>query len=649
MNKTQKTPSRGKNQPLLKNKLTTSKSNSSLQAASNTLLISFQGGDYQAAVNLAKNIITQYPDHAFSWKVLGAALKNLGKLKESLEAKKKAALLSPQDAEAQNNLGTTLQGLGRLEEAMTLYKLAITINPNFFQAYINLGKTLQALGRLEDAQSACKKVIAIKPDYAQAYDQLGIILNQLKRFEEAESSYKKAIEIKSDYAEALCNLGITLKELGRIEEAEACYRKAIALKQDLEVAHSNLGILLQELGRLEEAVTSYKKAILIAPNHADAYNNLGSTLKELGYLEESEDYLNNALVINPSFVEAHYNLANTLQELGRIDEAIAGYKTAIGYKANFVDAYFNLASSQLYKNDLGEASKYYQKVMDIDQADQGLKAGVHLAVINFLRNNQLACNQLLIDSATVLQKDSSEFKNTISYWKYLTRLLELKTVHLQENLSNEKLNKIYVIGESHSLAYHYASVKIPTMESSICKSRWIVGCKQWHLGNAKSNQYKSGMQNHFDGLPRNSTVVIVIGEIDCRINDGIIPYLKKNPQVSMGEAASSTIIGYLNYLFTVNAPLDHHLIISGIPAPNIDFSLISPEDTKLLISLIQHFNMVLKQESIKLGFGFLDAYALTNRGDGISNKEWHIDDYHLKPSAIQQLFSNHYSSGSNLQ
>ena len=188
MNKTQKTPSRGKNQPLLKNKLTTSQSSSTLQAASNTLLISFQGGDYQGVVNLAKNIITQYPDHAFSWKVLGAALKNLGKLEESLEAKRKSASLSPQDAEAHSNLGSTLQGLGRLDEA----------------------------------ESAYKRAIAIKPDYADAYGQLGIIQNQLKQFAEAEANFKKAIAINPSNAEALCNLGITLKALGRLEEAEDC-------------------------------------------------------------------------------------------------------------------------------------------------------------------------------------------------------------------------------------------------------------------------------------------------------------------------------------------------------------------------------------------------------------------------------------------
>jgi tetratricopeptide (TPR) repeat protein len=614
MSETQKRPSKGKSQPQLKNKMIASQENNSLQAASNALSIYFQSGDYQAAENLAKNIISQFPDHALSWKVLGAALKNLGKLEESLEAKKKAALLSPQDAEALYNLGTTLQGLGRLEEAISTYKRAIII----------------------------------KPDYAAAYGQLGIILNQLNKFEDAEINYKKAIEIKPDYAEALCNLGIALKELGRLEEAEASYNKAIALKPDLAVAYSNLATLLQQLGRLEDAEISYKKAIGIRPDHAESYNNLGNILKELRRLDESEVSYRKALSINPGFAEAHNNLANTLQEVGRIDAAIVSYKMAIRYKSDFAEVYFNLGSSYLYKNDLDEANAYFIKVININPNHDGLKSAVLSAVINMLSNNQAACKKLLIESSSVLKKDSSEFKNYVSYWRYLRGLLDWREINFQNDNSIEELDKVYVIGESHSLAYHNVLLKI-IMSPFVSKSLWIMGCKQWHLGNKYKNQYKSAVQSHFTGISKNSTIVMVVGEIDCRINDGIIPYLKKNPQVSMEDAVSSTINGYLNYLSSIIESLGHHLIISGIPAPNIDFSLISPEDTKLLISLIQHFNMVLKRESTKLGFGFLDTYALTNNGFGKSNKEWHIDDYHLKPSAIQQLFSNHYLSGSNFQ
>jgi predicted O-linked N-acetylglucosamine transferase (SPINDLY family) len=413
MNKKKKIFPRGKNQTQLKDKLTESQSISTLQAVTNTLLISFQGGHYQAAVNLAKNIITQYPDHAFSWKVLGAALKNLGKLEESLEAKSKAASLSPQDAEAHSNLGTTLQELGRLEEAEVAYKRSIAINPSYLQAHINLGSTFQALGRLEEAHSAYKRAIAIKPDYAETYSQQGIVLNQLKRLEEAEASYKKAIELKPSYAEALCNLGITLKGLGRFVEAEASYKKAIELKHDLVVAHSNLGFMLQELGRLEEAKSYFKKIISIGIRQPEIYNNLGTIHQELGQFEEAKIIYEKAIAIRPNYAEAHSNLGTILQELGQLDRAEASYKKAIEIKSNYAEAHSNLGAMQRLKG------QYVDALTSISSS---------LAI-----NNK---NARTLQEYSTLQAQMSNFHDVCKYSNEALKLVSL-------NIKNQQASKLW--------------------------------------------------------------------------------------------------------------------------------------------------------------------------------------------------------------
>ena len=36
----------------------------------------------------------------------------------------------------------------------------------------------------------------------------------------------------------------------------------------------------------------------------------------------------------------------------------------------------------------------------------------------------------------------------------------------------------------------------------------------------------------------------------------------------------------------------------------------------------------------------LDIYELTNRGDGISNEVWHIDDFHISPDGILEAWKN---------
>jgi tetratricopeptide (TPR) repeat protein len=260
----------------------------------NNLLEYYQNGQRNLALNLATVLTKQYPSHPFSWKVLGALLKQAGKLQDSVIANQKVLEISPNDAEAHSNLGVTLRELGRLEDAELSYKKAIAIKPDYAEAYSNLGNTLQELGRLEDAELSYKKAIAIKPDFAKAYSNLGNTLKELGRLEDAEISCKKAIAIKPDLAEAHSNLGNALKELGRLADAETSYKKAIAIKPDFAEAIFNLGCLLRKLGRLAEAEASCAQAIRLKPDYIKAHNEMLTCLylmdKKLLFFDQL-DYL----------------------------------------------------------------------------------------------------------------------------------------------------------------------------------------------------------------------------------------------------------------------------------------------------------------------------------------------------------------------
>ena len=357
-----------------------------------SLLEHYETGQYGDAEKLAKYLTQQFPQHQFGWKVLGAVLKQTGRITDSLTPMQKSVQLVPQDAGARNNLGTTLQELGRLNEAeacfkqaivsqpglavshynlgITLnelsrldeaeasYKQAIVLKPDYVDAHYNLGITLQELFRFDEAEASYNQAIALKPDYAEAYSNLGITLQELFRFDEAEASYNQAIALKPDYAEAYSNLGITLQKLFRFDEAEASYNQAIALKPNYVVAHYNLGITLQELGRLEEAEASYNQAIVLKPDLADAHNNLGNMLQNLGRLDEAESCYKQAIVSQPDLAEAHLNLGSTLHKLGRFDEAEVSLRQAIALKPDYVDAWDNLLFMLNYNPRLSSAELY---------------------------------------------------------------------------------------------------------------------------------------------------------------------------------------------------------------------------------------------------------------------------------------------------
>jgi tetratricopeptide (TPR) repeat protein len=328
-----------------------------------SLIEYYQNGRYGDAEKLAKSITQQFPAHQFGWKVLGAVLKQTGRIIDSLPSMQKSVQLAPQDAEAHSNLGVTLKELGRLGEAEASYIQAIVLKPDFAEAHYNLGNTLKELGRLDEAEASYTQVIALKPDYAEAHSNLGITLQELGRLEEAEASCTQAIALKPDLALAHSNLGATLKEMGRLDEAEASYGQAIMLKPDFAEAHYNLGNTLKELGRLDEAEASYTQVIALKPDYAEAHSNLGITLQELGRLEQAEASCTQAIALKPDLAEAHSNLGVTLQELGRLDESEANLRQAIALKTTFAEAHSNLGNTLKELGRLDEAEASYTQAI----------------------------------------------------------------------------------------------------------------------------------------------------------------------------------------------------------------------------------------------------------------------------------------------
>ena len=111
----------------------------------------YQSGQLAEFEELAIHMTKQFPADHIGWKALGIALKQAGRLSESIAPTQRSIELSPQDPENYSNLGVTLQELGRLEEAEASYRRAIALKTDYAEPHFNLAITLYELGRLEEA------------------------------------------------------------------------------------------------------------------------------------------------------------------------------------------------------------------------------------------------------------------------------------------------------------------------------------------------------------------------------------------------------------------------------------------------------------------------------------------------------------------
>lgn len=218
----------------------------------------YQDGSLAATEDLAKSIVLEFPTNFFAWNILGATLKQLGRLNDALSASLKAAELTDKNDEVYINLGEILYLSNREEDALDSYEKAIRLNPESLRANFELGILYLRAGRHIDSELCFKRVIKSHPENAWAHNNLGGVYIELGRLDKAERSYSKAIALNPAYFDALVNLGDTLQLLGRLQEAEGSYKRALAVSPDSSRAHYLLGKLLFENKKYSQAIEEFK-------------------------------------------------------------------------------------------------------------------------------------------------------------------------------------------------------------------------------------------------------------------------------------------------------------------------------------------------------------------------------------------------------
>ena len=218
----------------------------------NSLLELYQTGKYPDAEKLSLSITQEFPEYQFAWKVLGATLKQMGKINESLVASQKSVQLEPQDSEAHNNLGVTLKELDRLSEAEASYRKAIRLKPDYAEAQTNLGFILQKLGRLDEAEARYKKAIVLKPDNTKVHFGLGVLYKKQGKFEKAAERFRKVLVDDSNNYQARYHLGSTLENEAKLHYSQAF--EGADTKYKLDVVDQNLKYFVKKDIQIDEKI-----------------------------------------------------------------------------------------------------------------------------------------------------------------------------------------------------------------------------------------------------------------------------------------------------------------------------------------------------------------------------------------------------------
>ncbi len=219
----------------------------------------------------------------------------------------------------------------------------------------------------------------------------------------------------------------------------------------------------------------------------------------------------------------------------------------------------------------------------------------------------------------------------ISYHDYLTKLMNYRLAH-PELFDASEGPALHIVGDSHALSAAHMVLSIDRTRYRAV-SHTVIGAKAWHLAKGLSpeeNFQRASCRHLIKTLPEAAPVIAMFGEIDCRADEGLFPYLKARPDLSPDSQCRDLTRAYVAFL-SETLGSGRRVWVCGVPAPDPAQVRKAGPDGRAFTELVRTFNQCLSDAVRVAGFGLLDIYAATANAKGMATERWYFDGVHLAP------------------
>ncbi|GAB7555678.1 tetratricopeptide repeat-containing sulfotransferase family protein [Novosphingobium sp. 11B] len=217
-------------------------------------------------------------------------------------------LREPRNAVAYRMLGRALRALGRDEEAIMAEGDAIRASAHDPDLVI-IARALFA-GDLPVAEAGLRQRLRDQPTDVAAIRMMAELAGRIGRYRDAEALLRRALELAPGFTAARANLAIALYRQNRFAEAVAVLDTVLAQGEaqagDLNLRAAALG----RIGDYAEARRIYADLTETFPDHARLWMSYGHILKTLGEQAQSVAAYRRAIAIEPGLGEVWWSLAN---------------------------------------------------------------------------------------------------------------------------------------------------------------------------------------------------------------------------------------------------------------------------------------------------------------------------------------------------
>jgi serine/threonine protein kinase/Tfp pilus assembly protein PilF len=260
-----------------------------------------------------------------------------------------------------------------------------TSSPEAYK-YYSEGARFDHLGQYEKSLELMERAIDIDPEFAMAYRSMGITYGDQQYYSKSKEYLRKAFELSNRVStrERYQIQGDFYSYTEEYEKAIEAYKQLLELYPKDTDANINLGVIYAGLEEWDKAIERFEVLRHTGDESIFSYMNLALIFMSKESYEEAEEIINDYFRNFAENASLYYMLARNFVYQGKLDLALTEIDKASALEPDNYYRHLGRGNIFLFKGDLAEAEKEYQKLLNMDEPRahfEGLRGLANLSLV----------------------------------------------------------------------------------------------------------------------------------------------------------------------------------------------------------------------------------------------------------------------------
>jgi tetratricopeptide (TPR) repeat protein len=320
--------------------------------------------DYENAMAVAKQVVTDFPNHPQSFILMGKVHQALSEWDEAIANYQKSFELNPKNSDTAILCAQVYEKKYEYENAIVWYQKAIGDESPQDGLYEKTGLNYVQLNQMDEAKKAFEQELELHPNNASTHYYLAQRMLEAGELEKATEHAQRCTELDERYPEPLYLLAQIARQ-----------------QNDMQKAQDYLTLFRDKKKKESEYVNETENDVS-SPNQLESQVNAfaGAVYLQQGDHKKAEEFLRQAITLDPKQEDARVNLIpvyTQTKNITKLEYTLRELHTLLPNKVSYMTQLGDVLNA---KQQWDEALPLVEKAYQLEQTLQTKKSLAHVLI-----------------------------------------------------------------------------------------------------------------------------------------------------------------------------------------------------------------------------------------------------------------------------